>query len=164
MAEFTTKTQLLDAVRSERDLLEAVLARLTPEQFTQPGVEEEWTVKDVLAHIAYWEGVMVTWLETSLAGQTPDRPATGFTWDMIHELNAANYAAHKDLPLAEIMSKYQRSQALAWAALEAAPEAALLEPGYFAWAGQRPFLVWVEANTTEHYAEHRSDIEHWLAV
>ena len=164
MADITTKAQLLDAVRNERDLLDAVLDRLTPEQFTQPGVEEESMVNDVLAHIAYWEGVMVTWLQTSLAGQAPDRPATGFTWEMIHELNAANYAAHKDMPLAEVMNKYRRSYVLAWSALEAAAEAALLEPGYFAWAAKRPFLVWVEANTTEHYAEHRGDIERWLAA
>lgn len=164
MSDIATKIQLLDAVRHERELLDTVLARLTPEQFTQPGVEGDWTVKDVLAHIAYWEGVMVSWLETALAGQTPDRPAHGFTWEMIHELNAANYSAHKDLPLAEVRSKYERSYAVALAALAAAPEAALLTPGYFAWAAGRPFLVWIEANTTEHYAEHRDDIERWLAA
>ncbi len=164
MTEITTKAQLMSAIRHERDLLDAALARLAPAQFTQPGVEPGWTVKDVMAHIAYWEGVMVTWLQTSLAGQTPDRPATGFDWDTVHAMNAANFLAHKDRTLAEVASLYQGAHDLAVAALEAAPEAALLQPGYFAWTGERPFLVFVEANTTEHFAEHRADLERWLAA
>jgi len=71
------RDELLQRIREEREALERAVARVPAEKMTEPLLEGGWSVKDVLAHIAAWEGLMVGWVEESLRGGTPDRPVTG---------------------------------------------------------------------------------------
>jgi len=45
-----TRFELLNQVRIERSRLDETLAHLTPTQMLLPGIDCEWSVKDVLAH------------------------------------------------------------------------------------------------------------------
>ena len=44
------KIEIMKLIPSEREALEAVLVRLSEEHMSQPGVEDHWSVKDILAH------------------------------------------------------------------------------------------------------------------
>ena len=81
MEEPTTKSQILTAIQAERLALETLLAKIPPAQMTLPDLHEGWSVKDILAHITAWEELMQGWVQISLRGETPDRPAPGESWE-----------------------------------------------------------------------------------
>ena len=93
------KTELLDQIRSEQGLLEAALSRLSHAQMLLPGVDGEWSVKDVLAHISTWERWMIRWTNSLLRGERPDTPEA---WD-VDRMNAETFARVKEFALADVL-------------------------------------------------------------
>jgi hypothetical protein len=163
MDEQMTKPSILEMIHSERETLEATLDRLSEGQMIQPGVENDWSVKDILAHIADWEKRMVQWIEESLRGETPERPAPGMTWDDMDRLNEQIYLANKDRPLHEVLAEFHNSYQQSLKAVEALSEDDLIDPDRFAWREGDPLWQMVAANTWWHYKEHRESIGNWLS-
>ena len=113
MDETMTKSKILELIHGERQALKAVLGPLSEEQLTWPGVESDWSVKDILAHITDWEQRMVRWIEESMRGEVPERPAPGMTWDDLDRLNQEIYLLNKERAPADVLaesdSSYQRA-------------------------------------------------------
>jgi hypothetical protein len=156
------KIEIMKLIPSEREALEGVLVRLSEEQMSQPGVENNWSVKDILAHITDWEGRMVQWIEETLRGEAPQRPAPGMTWDDLDRLNEQTYLLNKDRDLRDVLADFHRSYERAYSVVEALPEEDLIDPQRFAWRKGDPLWHMVAGNTWEHYQEHRESIEKWL--
>jgi hypothetical protein len=55
MAQPKTKARIIQELNTERKRLESILMTLTPDQLIQKGVIGEWSIKDILAHLADWE-------------------------------------------------------------------------------------------------------------
>lgn len=162
MNEQMSRTKLLQMIHREREALEKTLDRLNPQQMIEPGVEGDWSVKDLLAHIAAWEGMMVSWIAESLRDQVPDRPAPGTAWDDLDRLNAQLYAENKDRPLDEVLTDSRASFKRALETVETLTEQDLIDPDRFPWRKGDPMWHMVAANTCWHYEEHRQTIESWL--
>lgn len=128
----------------------------------QPGVLDDWSVKDLLAHITAWEERLLEWTAASLRGETPERPAPGMTWDDLDRLNAQTYQANKDRPLADVRADYQACFERVCAALEKLDPADLFDPARFPWRAGEPLWHMVAANTWWHYREHREALQAWL--
>lgn len=155
----STKAELLDAIRCQREALEDVVAGLSREQMAAAGVINGWTVKDLLAHIVAWEQRMVHWVGQYLAGGVPDLPGD---WDDINRLNAISYKENKDRSLDDVLEGFGKSYPLALQTAEATSEADLLDPERFPARGGRPLWIMVAANTFWHYQEHREQITGWV--
>jgi len=162
MSEQMTKEHLIELTRSERGLLEHVLADIPDDQMAEPGVEGDWSIKDILVHIAVWERRMVRWLAETLRGEIPQQLPSGMTWDDLDQMNEQTYLENRDKPLAEVLSEFHRSYRAALKAVEAVPEADLLEPDRFAWRKGKPLWEMVAANMHRHCGEHRKSIWAWL--
>jgi hypothetical protein len=151
------KAELLQQIREEREALERVLARVPVDKMTEPLLDGGWSVKDALAHIAAWEGLMVGWVEESLRGETPDRPVTGDDW--VDQLNARLYQQYRDMPLAEVQALFASSYERAYETTGRLSDEELFEPERFAWRNGSPLYVLVAGNTSWHYPDHREMIE-----
>jgi hypothetical protein len=162
MTESMSKARIMDLVQRERRALERVLAGLGEAQMIQPGVENGWSVKDIMAHITDWERRMVGWIEESLRGEVPQRPAPGMTWDDMDALNEQTYLLNKDRELHKVLADFHRSYEDALQVVEALTEEDLIAPQRFVWRGGDPMWHMVASNTWEHYQEHRESIEKWL--
>jgi hypothetical protein len=160
--ELMTKSKILKLIQSEREALESVLAGLSEEQMTQPGVENNWSVKDIMAHITDWERRMVGWIVESLRGEVPQRPAPGMNWDNLDRLNQQTYMLNRDRELGDVLAEFQRSYEGALRTVEALTEDDLIDPQRFEWRGGDPMWHMVAANTWEHYEEHRESMDRWL--
>ena len=160
--EVHSKREILDAIQGERAALEAAIDPLTETQMIQPGVEHDWSIKDILAHITDWENRMITWIEESLLGEVPQRPAPGMTWDDLDLLNQQTYLANKDRPLDEVLTEFRSSYQQALETVRALSEDDLINPPRFAWREGDPLWHMVGANTWWHYKEHRQSIAAWL--
>ena len=78
------KTELLAMIQSDRAQFDGLLATLSAEQMCQATLENDWSVKDVLAHIAAWERKCVGWIQAGFRGEKPDKPEAGYTLSLIH--------------------------------------------------------------------------------
>ena len=65
------KVMLLEKLRAEHDVLEAVLAPLFEAQMTTGGVTERWSIKDVRPHVNAWERCVLDRLQAVLHGAEP---------------------------------------------------------------------------------------------
>lgn len=162
MKEPTTKEDILIAIRSEWDTLQTTLDSLNEYQMLVAGLENDWSVKDILAHITAWESRMVEWIEASLRGETPDRPAPGEPWDDLDHINHQIYNQYKTAPLSEVLEQFQNVHQEAYNKVASLTEQDLLNPGRFAWRTGDPLWHMVADNTWWHYNEHHEAIQAWL--
>ena len=152
-----TRQELLNQIRYERGQLEEILARLTHANMLVPGVDGEWTVKDMLAHISTWERWMIRWTNKLLRGEKPDTPEP---WD-IEQMNAETYARVKEIPLAGILEEFRQSYWDSLALAESLSEKQLQTVYTDTWP-LGPLWTGIAANMNWHYKEHRIDVQKWL--
>ena len=155
-----SKAEMLARMQEERARLEAVLGQLSPAQMALPGVEADWSVKDILAHIVAWEGFMRSRMAAALRGEMPGTPQSDADVD---QMNAGFFQANKNLPLEEVLAKFADSYQQSYQLVVDTPEADLEDAERFPWRRGRPLCMLVGGNTWWHYEEHRQSIETWLA-
>ena len=153
------KTELLQQISDERRALEEVLARLSPAQMLLPGVDGEWSIKDVLAHISAWEQRMLDWIGCYMRGEPPVIP---LPWD-VERMNTEAFTVDKNKTLARVLEEFHQSCRDSLALAEHLTEEQLQTRYPDTWP-MGPLWLGVAANTNFHYEEHRSDIETWLAA
>src|SRR5438270_13344233 len=66
MDDRMTKNKLLDNIREGRARWDGALAEVGDERMILPGVEGDWSVKDIIAHVNYYELALVRFLEGAL--------------------------------------------------------------------------------------------------
>ena len=86
------KQQLLTALNEERAKFLKSIEGLSNEQMTEKGVIDDWSIKDMLAHIATWESEMVTFIAQLQQGK---KPRTNLMSDKVDALNAEFYKNNK---------------------------------------------------------------------
>ena len=109
-----------------------------------------WSVKDMLAHIGFWEQHAANTFRTLSAGQAPNERVND---DNLDEYNARAYRQYKDTPLDEVRAFEQSAYRDLLLLVETAPEADWFDPARFPWMEQEAYYL-VEWNTYDHYAEH----------
>ncbi len=157
------KQELIAYLSDERAKLETVLARVKPEQITQPSVCGEWSVKDIVAHLAVWTSREVTVMFQAERGQkisygVPDDGANDWA-----NVNAKDYEQQKDRPFERIFEDFRGTHKQLLKRLAAwQDETALFQANKF--AGSKSSLAQkMVGGVGEHDAEHREQIEAWLA-
>jgi len=158
------KTQLLRDIRDERERLERVLDRFATSAMVEPGVVGQWSAKDVLVHIAFWEAAFRGWIVTAARGETPEMPVSGGTWEDVDLLNDRVYQKGRDRPLADVRDEFAASYLPTLALVEATDESVLLDPKRNPLGPREPLWQYAAANTSDHYREHRESLEAWLAA
>lgn len=168
MSDAEPKEQLLTVLRAEQTRWEALLEELGPERLTAPGVAGDWSVKDLLGHLAaylrFWgaqlrgatTGVPPTPRDLFDTEPAPDRYATP------DEQNAAIHALYAPLPPAVVLAKWRAAFDLLTEAVAALPAADVTTPGRFAWTGDRPLAAAMAGDTYRHSQEHAADVRAWL--
>jgi uncharacterized protein (TIGR03083 family) len=155
-----TKAELLERSRAEHAALEQALAGLSEAQMTAP-IENGWTIKDILAHLTAWEGI----LRQFHMGSASFNEASGlddvvYGRDDVEQVNTALYRRDKSKPLAEVLAAFQQSYEQLLAAIEALDERRLFQP--YTPRGRTttgPLIDWIAGDTYEHYREHRLTIQ-----
>ena len=121
--------------------LQAAIEGIPEERLSEPGVAGEWSVKDVLAHVAFWEGRAIGIVERALNGE-PD-PPPGPDFEIV---NLEVHAERADWTVARMLDEFHGTHERFMAALRLYPE---IDPDV------------IEGNTFEHYDEHAADIRAW---
>src|SRR4051794_13277957 len=69
-------------------------------QLIEPGVVDDWSVKDILAHVTTWEEEALKYLPLTLRGRPPRYSAQ---YGGIDAFNALRTNQKRSLPLAEVL-------------------------------------------------------------
>jgi hypothetical protein len=154
----STKTELLESITGEWDNLQTALDGLSEEQMLLPGVVESWSIKDVVAHITFWQVRLVTAMFKAEKGFKPDTISGGGGMD---KLNQQNYLDQKDRDFEAIWEDFESSYQQILNRLENWSEDMLFKPKHFDWMKGSPFARYVEGDSAEHYAEHAEHIKAW---
>lgn len=148
----THKAEILDQIRATHLPLEALLAQLDSGRMSEPGVNGEWSVKDVLAHITWWEQHLLRRLRTG----RDDLDVEGVDEDgraATDRVNANVFAANRDRPLADVRADFGASYREVLAVIEAMADDALASDDLY------EAISW---DTFRHYPEHTTMLTAWL--
>lgn len=104
--------------RAWRELQES-FAGLSDVEMTAPGVVEDWSVKDILAHVTTWEEEALRWLPVVMAGGRPPRYASV---GGIDAFNARQTEAKRGLSLAEVLRQMDETHGRLLAFVDGVPE------------------------------------------
>jgi len=155
VAEEPSKARVERRMNREWAALELALAGLTDEQMLEKGAVGEWSVKDLLGHMAFWAQQATKNTELVKAGRQDKivRPADPGTTD---RWNARERHARAHKPLDEVRRELEESHRRALAALADLPEEKLsleLDGG--------TFLELYAVDTYDHYREHIAQVLSW---
>ncbi len=151
MSKLTTKKEITETAQKERAALEEFLAALTPEQMTQPNMIGEWAIKDVLAHLFEWEGMVMQWYETGKKGKTPAVPSAEYNWGQLPALNHAIFLKYRNAPLAEIQKTFKASYKKILKTIESIPEKELFTRKIYPWTNNNLLATYFVSATSSHY-------------
>jgi uncharacterized damage-inducible protein DinB len=158
MAEQMNVAELSALIRSTNTRLELLLAQLSVAEINQPGAVGVWSVKDVLAHLAFWERHAISILQSIAQGETPVLGAD----DETERKNASVVAQYYQRPLAAVIADWQQAREELLDALEDLDDQMLNDPDYFPWNEGRPLLDRIAGNSFDHEQEHIEQIREWM--
>jgi hypothetical protein len=95
------RRQLLERLEAAWTELENSYAGLTDAQLLIPGVTGAWSVRDIIAHVTWWEEEALQHLPLVRDGGRPPRYA--LTYGGIDAFNALMTERRRHLPLAEVL-------------------------------------------------------------
>lgn len=157
------KANMLGTMQAERAKLDGLLATLSAEQMCQRALENEWSVKDVLAHIATWERRCADWIQAGLRGERPDKPEKGYTWEELDTLNEKTFLGNRERTLNDVQADARLAYQQLLEQVQALSEDDITNPQRFPWTDGRGLIPFIAANSYEHYQEHFEQIHKWLA-
>jgi hypothetical protein len=149
--------ELLSAVQADWTDWQAVLARAGEGHMTAPGASGAWTVKDIIAHITFFENEMVGLLQSRvLAGSE--------LWALPQdERNRVLYERNRGRALSDVLAESAQVHTRLMTLLGELSDADLTDASHFK---EMPadWLPWriIAGNTFEHYRDHAAVVRAWL--
>lgn len=132
-------------IEASWDGLLGALAGIPDNRLGQPGVAGDWTLGDVMGHIAYWDGQAAVAGRRFLAGE----PNPEVDWQAANEREVAR---GKHRPPAEHQAAMLAAHAAVAALLAGTPSPDSRFAG---------LCGCLQGDTFEHYDEHAADIRAW---
>jgi hypothetical protein len=144
------KHDFIAALRLDHDRLREAIDPLSDAELALPA-QGEWTGRDLVAHIECWERHCTHVIGALREGRDPYPTDEPFDLDA---RNARVFEENRGRTAADVRA----GEASAWvellAAIQAADEADLFEPGRFAWTEGDPLAEIIHGDTDRHWAEH----------
>ena len=144
------KQQLLKELEKAWRTFEESYAGLSDSQLMEPGVIEDWSVKDILAHVSTWEEEALKYLPLILTGGKPPRY---IQYGGIDAFNAQMAEQKQGLALSDVVGQLNETHRRLLDYLRSVPEE------HF--ARETRFRHRLRLDTYSHYPEHAKAIRQW---
>jgi hypothetical protein len=144
----STRERLMVTMARNWDALLASIEGLTDEAMVRPGVVEQWSVKDILAHITTWEEEGLHHLPTVAQGRKA--PTYASKYGSLDGFNALKFEENQRRSLDEVLARLDETHARLLAYLDTVPDELLHSKERF-----RNRLKW---DSYSHYAMHAKHI------
>lgn len=148
--------ELAEAIGNEHRALDAVVRRLNSEQMRQT-VSGTWNVKDILGHIAAYEGAQRSALAAGL-GKAREQPVY---FDDIERWNEEQYQLRRERTPGAITAELHENSARYLSLIKSLHEEDLIKQIRFPWGGQGTVHAMI-VEGLEHERKHRQELESGL--
>lgn len=155
-----TGTRLAGILRAERIKWNALLAQVGMERMEAPNVEGTWSVKEIVAHLTWYEHAVVEGARQVMSGGRFTRPGQGEGG--MDERNARIAAESHARPVGDVLAEADATFGQLLAMIEACPDGLLNDPNLLGLADDIPPWMRVANNSYGHYREHEAAIRAWL--
>lgn len=145
------REQLVDKLEKAWEGFQDSYAGLSETQMLQPGVTGDWSVKDILAHVTWWEEEALKHLPNILKGAR--RPRYSVTYGGIDAFNAQMTGLRRDLSLDAVLAQMLATHTRLLEFIDGVPEEHFTREG--------PFRHGLRLDTYSHYPEHERAIRAW---
>jgi hypothetical protein len=126
-------------------------AGLSDSQLTEPGVIGDWSVKDILAHVTWWEEEALKHLPLIVKEGRPPRYSTQYGG--IDAFNALMTERKQDLSLAEVLQQQEETHRQLIEYIQSVPEEQFTR--------ETRFRHRLRLDTYSHYPKHTKAIREW---
>jgi hypothetical protein len=145
------KSQLLKRLDKAWEAFKASYAGLPESEMMEPGVTGDWSVRDIIVHVTWWEEEALKHLPTILAGGTP--PRYSVKYGGIDAFNAQMTEQKRDLSLSEVLRQQDDTHRRIIDTILSAPDDQILR--------ETRFRRRLRLDTYSHYPEHTKAIWNW---
>src|SRR5262245_43914365 len=145
------RQQLLQKLDKAWAELKESYAGLSEAQLTEPGVVGDWSVKDILAHVTWWEEEALKHLPLIIKEGRPPRYSTQYGG--IDAFNALMTERRQNLALANVLRQLDETHRQLIAYIASVPEEQFTR--------ETRFRHRLRLDTYSHYPEHTKAIREW---
>lgn len=157
-----TGPRLAEMLQTERARWNALLAQIPAARMEEPGAAGTWSVKQLIAHLTWYEGRIVEGAQQVLQTGKFVRPNTRSNMTM-DERNAHIAAESQARPLSEILAESDRVFNQVLAVVHACPTELLNDPRILGLPDDKVPWMAIANNCYGHYREHEEELRAWLA-
>ena len=152
------RRQFLERITHSRVATLTLLTRMPRPAVERPRTQGEWSIREVLAHVAAWEAESVRRLDLIARGRA-DRMVWYETMAEADRFNAQAVRAARRTPLPRLLTRLARARARLVRAVRRLPPRALADPTH-----ALPVTVWLREFAWTHERAHRREIRAWWAA
>jgi len=161
------KSELLNWLQEDYRQREALLAQVGVEDMDRPGVNGDWSMKDLVAHLIGWNRNLVAKMQAAQQGQPEPPPPWPTNLQTEDEVNAWIYEANYDRPVSEVLNDAHQDFKQLFSIIEGLPEDARVEQViegervfHLVWIGEKRFHV---SELSDHFRDdHEADVRAWI--
>jgi hypothetical protein len=157
-----TGARLGEILRAERVQWNALLDQVGLDRMDIPGVEGDWSVKQLVAHLTWYEQAVVDGAQQLQSSGTflRHRPA-GMSMD---EMNAQIAEASRGRSARDVLTEAQEVFERLLVVIAQCPQDLLTDPRVLGLPDDTPAWMRVANNSYAHYREHEPALQAWLAA
>jgi len=145
------KEQLLEKLDKAWVELRESYAGLPEAKLTEPGVVDDWSVQDILAHVTTWEEEALRYLPLIARGRKP--PRYSVQYGGIDAFNAKRTEEKRGLSLSEVLRQLEETHRQLVEYVGSVPEEQFTR--------ETPFRHRLRLDTYSHYPLHTRMIKEW---
>jgi len=159
------KSELLHWLQEQYQKWEALLDEIGPARMEQPGVNGDWSMKDIVAHLTGWHRHLVARLQAAQHREPEPLPPWPAHLQAEDDINAWIYESNRERSLREVLEDTQQVHQQLLTVLEELPDDVRIEtvqPAYYlVWVNDQRFPI---GEFFDHFREdHEPDVSAWLA-
>ncbi|MCL1897725.1 MAG: ClbS/DfsB family four-helix bundle protein [Micrococcales bacterium] len=147
------KAELLSAASVGYDKLMTFIRTMTAEQRTAcfAFADRDRNLRDVLAHLSQWHRMMQGWYNLGMAGQKPQIPGEGYTWQTLPALNQAIWEQAQTITLDQAIVDLEATHQAMAKLIEAHSDTELFTKKLYTWTGSTSLGAYLISSTSSHY-------------
>lgn len=151
MKRSRTKDEVIETIETSFTVFNRQLRRLDRKDFIRPGLIGNWSVKEMVAHIAAWQELCFTAILEILANI---RPSINYNDELYDAFNEVVVEYSRRLTTKEVIQWFKQSNARLTSLISSLPKRELKE-------GTRIY-EWIANSTWEHFVEHERELQRYL--
>ena len=124
---------------------------IAPIDRTTPGACDDWSVKDILAHLDAWHRMFLGWEQAGASGTPAEMPAPGFSWKETPALNHDIWLRTKDDEYSDVFARLEESFVAVRTVIESYRDADLFTRRRYRWTGSTSVGSYAVSATSSHY-------------